>query len=484
MNEALGNEAGLSREFAVLPWLAGGWAALGTVGAGLAAYGMPLVGIGCAVAGVVGAGAGVALRTARIGRPYQALGARFETMAAGDMDGAVPFLDHEGAAGKIARAGSALCGRARAARDGARQQEEVAAVIDRGLAGLSEGDLAFRIREAFPAAYEHLRRHFNEAMGSLSDTVGSLAQATRGLHSGASEIRAATQDLSLRTEQQAASLQETAHSMNEITGMVKESAESARRAAQAVGDAHREASEGGLVVERTVQAMGAIEQSAQEITQIINVIDGIAFQTNLLALNAGVEAARAGDAGKGFAVVANEVRALAQRSADAAKHINSLIMTSAQQVEQGVSLVAETGAMLNRIVSRVGEVTSLVAAISESAETQSAGLQQANVAVGEMDKMTQQNAAMVEQSTAAVRSLAAQADELARLVGRFRLDGAAVPAAAPTSVSSGGGHGRARAAEGRRPSAAPVAPAALPAPSQRGAGNLAMVVDDDDWSEF
>lgn len=248
--------------------------------------------------------------------------------------------------------------------------------------------------------------------------------------------------------------------------MVKETATSAAQVTTAITDAHREASEGGRVVEQAVDAMGAIERSAQEITQIINVIDGIAFQTNLLALNAGVEAARAGDAGKGFAVVANEVRALAQRSAEAAKDIKALIMTSGQQVEQGVNLVGETGSMLNRIVVRVGEISALISSISESTEIQAAGLQQVNSAVGDMDKVTQQNAAMVEESTAAARSLASEADELANLVARFVLDGES-------------------AAEGLETRAAIVEPMSArvsAGPVVR--GNLALAADEDDWSEF
>src|SRR3546814_791917 len=187
-----------------------------------------------------------------------------------------------------------------------------------------------------------------------------------------------------------------------------------------VNEAHREAADGGQTVARAVAAMDQIEKSAQEIAQIINVIDGIAFQTNLLALNAGVEAARAGDAGKGFAVVANEVRALAQRSADAARDIKQLITTSSEQVESGVHLVGQTGQMLDRIVAKVDEVRGLITEISASTEAQASNLQQVNGAIGDMDSRTQQNAAMVEQSTAAARSLASEASQLLKLVSRFK----------------------------------------------------------------
>ena len=409
-----------------------------------------------------------------ISEPYVATVERMEQLAAGDLDGPIQHSDHEDCIGRMVAAMHAFRENARVVRANAASHEQVVTTLAEGLSRLAEGDLQYRITGSFPADYERLRGDFNRAMDSLSDAMASVTRTSRSIHAGTTEIRSATQDLSQRTEEQAASLEESATAMNEITGMVKETAQSAAQVTTAINDAHREASEGGRVVQKAVNAMGAIEKSAQEITQIINVIDGIAFQTNLLALNAGVEAARAGDAGKGFAVVANEVRALAQRSADAAKDIKALIMTSAQEVDQGVSLVGETGSMLSRIVTRVGDISTLISSISESAETQAAGLQQVNAAVSDMDKVTQQNAAMVEQSTAAARSLANEADELARLVARFRLAGDAA-----SSVM----------AEGVRRASPPAAasrPAARPAAVPAVAGNLAIAVaaDDDDWAEF
>ncbi len=226
----------------------------------------------------------------------------------------------------------------------------------------------------------------------------------------------------MRNERQAASLKETAATMNQLTASVNESAARAAQVQTLMAETHEQASEGGSVVRRAVEAMAAIEASAQEIRQIIDVIDGIAFQTNLLALNAGVEAARAGESGKGFAVVASEVRALAQRSAEAAQGIKALIHASNAQVGSGVALVGEIGTLLGEIVSRVGTVNAGIAQITEASATQAANLAQINQAVGDMDRVTQQNAAMVEEATAAAQSLAQEAGELAALVAQFRLE--------------------------------------------------------------
>ena len=248
--------------------------------------------------------------------------------------------------------------------------------------------------------------------------------AGRGAAIGASavEVSQASDDLSRRTEQQAASLEESAAALEQITATVKRSAEGAVEAGGVVEAAHREAVDGQQVVNRAIQAMGAIEESSAQIGNIIGVIDEIAFQTNLLALNAGVEAARAGDAGRGFAVVASEVRALAQRSAEAAKEIKSLISASSRQVGDGVSLVGDTGQALERIADQIGRLTTIAREISASSQEQATGLQQVNVAVSQMDQMTQQNAAMVEETTAASHSLASDARELDRLMQQFQVD--------------------------------------------------------------
>ncbi|ACG79791.1 methyl-accepting chemotaxis protein McpA [Phenylobacterium zucineum HLK1] len=302
-----------------------------------------------------------------------------------------------------------------------------------GLSRLASGDLTYRITAAFAPKAEQLKTDFNGAMDQLQETMKVITAATQGLRSGSGEISQAADDLSKRTEQQAASLEETAAALDEITATVRKTAEGAHHARDVVSTAKSDGEQSGEIVRQAVAAMSEIEKSAQQISQIIGVIDEIAFQTNLLALNAGVEAARAGDAGKGFAVVASEVRALAQRSADAAKEIKTLISASTQQVGSGVSLVGEAGEALNRIVAQVADINNVVSEIAASAQEQATGLNQVNTAVNQMDQLTQQNAAMVEQSTAASHSLSSEAEELARLIGRFSVGEAAVqsPAATP-----------------------------------------------------
>jgi methyl-accepting chemotaxis protein len=313
--------------------------------------------------------------------------------------------------------------------EAAAQQRFVVDSVATGLEKLSGGDLLFRLTNAFSSDYEKLRGDFNAAMETLQVTMQSIAANTQGVRSGAGEITQASDDLSRRTEQQAASLEETAAALDQITATVRRTAEVANEARDLVSTAKDDAEHSGVVVRDTVQAMSGIESSSRQIGNIIGVIDEIAFQTNLLALNAGVEAARAGDAGRGFAVVATEVRALAQRSADAAKEIKALISTSGQQVDVGVKLVDETGQALGRIVAQVSQLNGLVAELAASAKEQSTGLGEVNAAVNQMDQVTQQNAAMVEQATAASHSLAYEAEELARLVGQFHIgQGAEAPA--------------------------------------------------------
>ncbi|HEY0647016.1 methyl-accepting chemotaxis protein [Phenylobacterium sp.] len=302
-----------------------------------------------------------------------------------------------------------------------REQNHVVTALATGLKGLSEGDLTTTISAEFHGAYARIREDFNSATSSLRSTLGSVLQTTGAIRGGADEISSASDDLSRRTEQQAASLEETAAALDEITATVKRSAEGAREASDVASGARSEAERSGEVVREAVSAIHDIQQSSAQITNIIGVIDEIAFQTNLLALNAGVEAARAGDAGKGFAVVASEVRALAQRSAEAAKEIKALISASSAQVERGVRLVTDTGKALGAIVERVTSIDSLVSEIAQSAQEQATGLGQVNSAVNQMDSVTQQNAAMVEEATAAAAQLKREALELDGLVGRFEV---------------------------------------------------------------
>ncbi|MFC7377524.1 methyl-accepting chemotaxis protein [Brevundimonas sp. GCM10030266] len=311
--------------------------------------------------------------------------------------------------------------RAEADRREAELQTRVVEDTGRGLAAMAGGDLSYRIISDFPGRYGPLRENFNSAMTAVDEAMGVIRANAGAMQSGAGEISSAATELSRRTERQAASLEETAAALDEITATVKRTAENALSADTVVGQARTQAQSGGEVVQRAVAAMGEIEQSSDQIGQIIGVIDEIAFQTNLLALNAGVEAARAGEAGRGFAVVASEVRALAQRSADSAREIKTLISASGAQVKDGVVLVRQSGEALTGIVSRIGEITELMGEIRASTQEQASGLAQVNTAVNDMDQVTQQNAAMVEQSTAASLNLNREAGTLAELVGRFQV---------------------------------------------------------------
>ena len=278
-----------------------------------------------------------------------------------------------------------------------------------------------------------MRVDFNAAIDKLGTTLSAVASNAVEVRTGSGEISTASDDLSRRTEQQAASLEETAAAMDEITSQVRTTAAAARETNSVVEAARADVTLSDTVVGRAVIAMSDIEKSSDEIAEIISVIDGIAFQTNLLALNAGVEAARAGEAGKGFAVVASEVRALAQR---AAGDVKARITTSTAQVGTGVDAVGEMRKVLDRLTGRIIEISRLASEIATAAEQQAMGLSQINIAVSEMDATTQQNAAMVEEATAAARSLAGQADELGELIAHFRLahGGYAAAGAARASV--------------------------------------------------
>jgi methyl-accepting chemotaxis protein len=303
-------------------------------------------------------------------------------------------------------------------------QEQQAALINRlaeNLHLVAAGDLTAVIKDDFHGAYREIRDEFNAAVSAIRDAMRSIAESGDQLRSGSGEIAHAADDLSQRTEQQAASLEQTAAALDQITATVKRSAEGASQASKAASAARVDAERSGEVVRHAVEAMSEIEASSKQIGQIIGVIDEIAFQTNLLALNAGVEAARAGDAGRGFAVVAQEVRALAQRSADAAREIKTLISSSNAHVERGVRLVGETGGALGDIVGKVAQIDSLINEIARSSSEQATGLNQVNAAVNQMDQVTQRNAAMVEQTNAAAASLLSEAEQLGASIARFRM---------------------------------------------------------------
>ena len=336
----------------------------------------------------------------------------------------------------------------------AEEQSRLAAIAQLGeaLAEVAKGNFSKRLT-GLPEAYARLEADFESMRQEVDRALAGVAEGAERINIGAGQIRAAASDLASRTEREAASLEETSAAMEQLTVGVRDAADGALDMTKVVGEANNEADAGGRIVREAVEAMAQIQRSAVEIGSIVDVIDGIAFQTNLLALNAGVEAARAGEAGKGFAVVASEVRALAQRSADAASSIKALISSSVEQVERGVALVGQSGRAFEAIAARVSDVDELAANISALSQTQAANLQHINGAVHEMDQNTQHNAAMVEQSTAASRSLASEAEELASLVDRFTVS-------------------RVRSKTVAAPPASPV---------RRTAGNVALA---EEWSEF
>ncbi|NTC82476.1 methyl-accepting chemotaxis protein [Agrobacterium tumefaciens] len=293
-----------------------------------------------------------------------------------------------------------------------------------GLKRLAAGDLSFQLTEPFSADFEVLRHDLNGAVKQLATTLQSVAQAAGSIDCGSQEISRGADDLSKRTEQQAASLEETAAALDQITVNVANSSKRADEARKIAVLANESAAQSGKVVANAVDAMQKIEASSNQVSNIIGVIDEIAFQTNLLALNAGVEAARAGDAGKGFAVVAQEVRELAQRSAKAAKEIKDLIHNSSIEVQSGVKLVSETGEALKTIEGYIVTVNQHMDSIATSAREQSVGLAEVNTAVNQMDQVTQQNAAMVEETSAAGATLASESGKLRELVSQFQLGGA------------------------------------------------------------
>ncbi|XEA91640.1 methyl-accepting chemotaxis protein [Xanthomonas sp. DAR 80977] len=361
-----------------------------------------------------------------------------------------------------------------------RQADSGLADVGRIMGAIADGDLSQRVDASYEGAFGQLADAANRTAAQLTTIVQGIQRSAESINTAAGEIASGNSDLSVRTEQQAASLEETAASMEELTSTVKQNADSARQANQLVLGAGEVAESGGRVVEDVVTTMASISAASARIADIIGVIDGIAFQTNILALNAAVEAARAGEQGRGFAVVASEVRSLAQRSAAAAKEIKTLISDSVQEVEQGSALVARAGTTMAEVVTSVKRVTDIMAEISAASAEQSSGIEQVSKTVMQLDETTQQNAALVEEATAAAKSMEDQASDLTRAVAVFRLAGGAQPVAAAVSRPL-----LAKAAV--RPVAAARAPAKkAPTPAARplARGKSGALAESAEWEEF
>jgi methyl-accepting chemotaxis protein len=452
---------------------------------------------GVAVAVVLAIGAAV-MSLVRVTRPIGAITQSMNALASGDNRTEIPYAGRKDEIGEMAaavaifrdnalerarleeetEANRSISERERIAREEqkAREAADVSFAVDslaQGLKGLSDGNMTIRLDQQFAGQLDQLRVNFNESVAKLQGALRSVGDNARMIDAGANEIRSAADDLSKRTEQQAAAVEETAAALEQVTTAVKDSSVRAGEAGTLVDQTRVGAEKSGEVVRRAVAAMEAIEKSSGEIGSIIGVIDEIAFQTNLLALNAGVEAARAGEAGKGFAVVAQEVRELAQRSANAAREIKALITKSGEQVRDGVTLVDQTGKALETIVSDVQRINSNVASIVVSSREQSTGLSEISTSVHQMDQGTQQNAAMVEQTTAASHSLAAQAAALTELLAQFDLgERSRVSAIAPRAATPAS-----------RPTASPARALGNRIASAFGGGSSAAAVKQE-WSDF
>ncbi|MFT3967791.1 MAG: methyl-accepting chemotaxis protein [Sphingobium sp.] len=353
-----------------------------------------------------------------------ALSTAISRIANSDFDVEIGHSDRSDEMGELARSAERLRETSRAKLRSDAEMAHMVEQVGQALRRLADGDLTVQLPD-LGQGYASVRADFNAAIRRLHDAMLSVSQTANNIRCGSSEISQASTDLAQRTELHASELASAAEAVDAITHAIGTTAASALEANRGVREAVSEAGEGGEIVRRAVAAMASIEGSTAQIGQIIGVIDSITFQTNLLALNAGVEAARAGEAGSGFAVVASEVRALAQRSADAAKDIKELIESSAVDVTSGADMVRKAGVALQKISERIDGVTELVDGISGSSNEQSARLGETNRIMGSMDRVTQQNAAMVEQSSAAARNLEQEADALSSLVARFSLGRAA-----------------------------------------------------------
>jgi len=432
-----------------------------------------------------------------ISRPLTQMTAAMRSLAAGDKTVAIPGAGRKDEIGEMAGAVEAFkkaaierdelaeeaeatrisqeeAKKRQAALDNAKAEDLRAfvGVVEVGFERLSAGDLTVRMQDKVAEEFEPIRAKFNASVAALEEAIGHVVTSIASIRTGLGEINTASNDLAHRTEQQAASLEETVAALGQVTQAVNETADGAGKAQQVASGAREKAQKGGEIVGKAVTAMGQIEQSSEKINSIISVIDEIAFQTNLLALNAGVEAARAGEAGKGFAVVAQEVRGLAQRSAEAAKEIKTLIATSREQVGAGVELVTASGKSLEEIVTEVSAMAEVISTIASSAREQATSLREVSGAADQMDKVTQQNAAMVEEATAASQTLANETDELAHAMAKFR-------------TSAGEASARRHAAPRQQPrSATPSRGVTQLRTTGSGGAARAAMAQEDGWEEF
>jgi methyl-accepting chemotaxis protein len=433
-------------------------------------------------------------KAAKSGDVAAALGAVVKAVLL-DMDFAIStYIEAAEARRRLAEEASAATAKQaeEASAAAAKQQTAVVGSLTRGLDHLAKGDLTYRSTEELAPEYQKVQDDFNTAMAQLQQTILAIAVATREVARASAEISSGTTDLSQRTEEQAASLEETSASMEQISSIVKKNADNAQQANQFASSTREVADRGGAVVAQAVNAMSRIEDSSGKISDIISIIDEIARQTNLLALNAAVEAARAGEAGRGFAVVASEVRSLAQRSSQAAKDIKDLITNSTGQVKEGVELVNKTGASLTEILGSIKKVAEIVSDIAAASAEQSSGIDQVNIALTQMDEVTQQNSALVEQNAAAAKALEQQSQAMDERVRFFQLGEDVGDEAPPPAVA---GRPAAKLVPQPRPAAATKRPAAVAAGKRPAAVTtvgsarrmqtaLAAVNEEASWKEF
>ncbi len=412
------------------------------------------------------------LAAERVCRPYVETVVRMEAMAAGDTDTLIRYTHHNDCVGRMTKAMETFRQSIRASTD-VDTQRRIIDQMNAALARLANNDLTASITAPFPGEYEAMRLSYNAGIANIASALESIRALSDSVLTGSEEIDAASADLARRNERQAANLQRASGAMMEVTEALGQTAQRADVAHKSVKSVASKATEGHEVAATAMESMHEIEKSSQEIGRIVGLIDGIAFQTNLLALNAGVEAARAGEAGKGFAVVATEVRALAQRCAEAARDIKGLVDTSSTTVAKGVTTVERTRSVLAELTGLIDEINSFINEVATHTGDQVRNLAGVSADVAEMDQMTQQNAAMVEESAAAARSLSEQANALAEGVSAFAIPAGLAGHTATARMPA------ARPAPAPAPQAVDHAPARTPPPPVR--GNLALA---DDWSEF